>query len=275
MSSELAQAHARGVVRLLACLGLGLALGLAPLACSREASLGSVGGGQDESDRWARRFVPFEESWCGASEIPSAPQDAPHMVIWELSEYEPGTPPTPEQKAAGEAFLEACYRAALERGWYDFDAGLADGYRLLFQDRRHYVNDEYVLDGRILDPERPEFLMYYGTPRGKRLAGFMFYVNEPGERGPQFAGNDSLWHYHIWKRAKCLLHGLIAVGEADADGNCERGTVTHRSPEMLHVWLLDLPTGSFSTSMMISPAILGEAITKRDAERPETVTPAP
>jgi hypothetical protein len=225
-----------------------LCLGLSLLACSRDASLERAGGGADESDRWARRFVPYDEAWCGASEIPSKPQNSPHMVIWELSEFAPGTPPTPEQKAAGEAFLEDCYRAALEHGWYDFDQGMADGFRLLFQDRRHYVNDEYVLDGRVLDPDRPEFLMYYGTPQGKRLAGFMFYVSEPGDRGPQFAGNASLWHYHIWKRAKCLLHGLIAVGEADDDGNCEKGVVTHRSPEMMHVWLLDLPTGSFYSS---------------------------
>jgi hypothetical protein len=255
---------------LLVLASLGLAL--TPLACSRDASLD--GAGADESDRWARRFVPYDETWCGASEIPSQPQDSPHMVIWELSEFAPETPPTPEQKAAGDAFLEACYRAALEHGWYDFNEGLADGYRLLFQDRRHYVHDEYVLDGRVLDPERPEFLMYYGTPLGKRLAGFMFYVNEPGDRGPQFAGNDSLWHYHIWKRAKCLLHGLIAVGEADDDGKCEEGIVTHRSPEMLHVWLLDLPTGSFSTSMMVSPEILGDAVAKRSSERPETAIPS-
>jgi hypothetical protein len=144
----------------------------------------------------------------------------------------------------------------------------------LHGDKRHYYKREYVFDDALLDCDRPEFLMYYGTPQGKLLAGFMFYVNAPGDRGPQFAGNDSLWHYHIWKRAKCLLHGLIAVGEADDDGKCKEGIVTHRSPEMLHVWLLDLPTGSFSTSMMVSPEILGDAVAKRSSERPETALPS-
>lgn len=221
-------------------------------------------------DRWARRVVPFETTWRKESEIPSEPQEAPQMVLWELSEFAPGTKPTPEQRARADALVEASYRAALDNGWFDYKKGLADGFQLMFKDRRHYENREFILDDRVLDPNRPEFLMYYGTPQGKRLSGFMFYADTPLGRGPQPGGNLTVWHYHVWKNTMCLLEGLISVGIGDASGVCKEGTPTHRSPEMLHVWLIDHPQGAFTTSMMIEPKLFHSLVEKRDVERPET-----
>ncbi|MDP6979308.1 MAG: hypothetical protein QF570_12010 [Myxococcota bacterium] len=220
--------------------------------------------------RWARRIVPFENTWRPESEIPAEPQESPAMVLWELTAFEPGSPPTPEQQAAADALLEDCYRAALEHGWYDFEKGLADGFQLMFEDRRHYENREYILDDRVLDPDRPEFLMYYGTPRGKRLSGFMFYTDEPLARGPQPGGNLMIWHYHVWKQTLCLLDGLVSVGVGDSSGRCKDGTPTHRSPEMLHVWLIDHPEGPFTTSMMLEPRLFRRLVEQRNRERPET-----
>ncbi len=248
-----------------------LVLGVATLfACSEAAELPEAG-----APRWARRVVPAENTWRRESEIPSKPQASPAMVLWELTEFEPGTPPTPEQRAAAAAFLEECYRAATEHGWYDFEKGLADGFQLMFEDRRHYEHREYAFDDRVLDPDRPEFLMYYGTPRGKRLSGFMFYADEPyadepDGRGPQPGGNLMIWHYRVWKRALCLLEGLVSVGIADASGSGKEGTMTHRSPEMLHVWLIDHPEGPFTTSMMLEPRLFHRLVEKRNRERPET-----
>ena len=237
-----------------------LALGCAP---EEESVVGKK--------RWARRVVPFEKTWRLETEIPREPQESPQMVLWELTAFEPGTPATPDQEKQAKAFVEDCYRAALEHGWYDFKTGLADGYELMFEDRRHYENRKFILDDRVLDPDRPEFLMYYGTPQGKRLSGFMFYVDKPLGRGPQPGGNLTVWHYHIWKRTMCLLEGLISVGLGDEDGNCKAGTPTHRSPEMLHVWLIAHPGGAYTTSMMIAPRLFRELVAKRDVDRPETV----
>ncbi|MDE0911868.1 MAG: hypothetical protein OSB60_15510 [Myxococcota bacterium] len=222
------------------------------------------------SDRWARRVVPFEQTWRRESQIPKKPQKSPKMVLWELSELEPGTTPSAEQEAWAKDFVEACYRAALENGWYDFKKGLGDGYQLMFQDRRHYENREFILDDRVLDAQRPEFLMYYGTPKGKRLSGFMFYVDKPLARGPQPGGNLSIWHYHVWKRALCLRNGLTSVGISDESGGCKEGTPSHRSPEMLHVWLIDHPEGAFTTSMMIEPTLFASLVDQRMKDRPET-----
>jgi hypothetical protein len=220
--------------------------------------------------RWARRVVPFEKQWRLESQIPRKPQESPQMVLWELTAFEPGTPPSEQQQRDADAFVEACYQAALDHGWYDFKTGLADGYQLMFEDRRHYENREFMLDDRVLDPNRPEFLMYYGTPKGKRLSGFMFYVDKPAARGPQPGGNLTVWHYHVWKRTMCLLEGLISVGIGDEDGACKMGTPTHRSPEMLHVWLIDHPGGAYTTSMMIKPSLFKSLVAKRNIDRPET-----
>jgi hypothetical protein len=240
-------------------------------------AIGSGCSRQDEtalSDRWARKIVPFEETWHPESEIPAKPQESPAMVLWELTDRVPNTPVSPEEKKAADTLLAECYRAALEHGWYDFEKGLADGYQLMFQDRRHYENREFILDGRVLDPDRPEFLMYYGTPKGKRLSGFMFYANSPEGRGPQPGGNSTIWHYHVWKATLCLLKGMISVGMADADGRCAQGTPTHRSPEMMHVWLIDHPNGPFTTSMMIAPQLFHDLVRKRDREMPDTIVAA-
>ena len=99
--------------------------------------------------------------------MPREPQKTPFMVIREVSLYAPGTEPTAAQREAAEALIERAKRAAREKDWESFETAQAAGFRLLANDRRHYVNEEYVLDDVILDPERPEFLMYYDTPDGK------------------------------------------------------------------------------------------------------------
>ena len=109
--------------------------------------------------------------------------------------------------------------------------------------------------------------MYYGTPQGKKLSGFMFLADTPEGHGPQIAGPLSVWHWHVWTRAGCLLEGLLTVGVVDKDGRCERGIKRHRSAEMIHVWLIDHRDGPFATSMSIPPAEFRELAERRRTER--------
>ncbi len=234
--------------------------------CARDEAVGSA---ETQEPRHTRRFLPFEERWRSESEIPKKPQKTPRMVIWEFSKFPPGQPPTLEEAKAAAELVEACYRAALEHGWYDFKKGLADGFELMFRDHRHYENRENIFDDRVLDPDRPEFLMYYGTPNGKMLSGFMFYTAKLEDRGPQIGGNLTIWHYHIWSEKLCYLKGLLSVGQAEK-GVCAKGVPTHRSPEMMHVWLIDHPQGPFTSSMLIDPRDFAKMVEKRDRERPET-----
>jgi hypothetical protein len=202
------------------------------------------------------------------------------MVIWEVSEVDPHIAPTPEKRESANEFLERCFQVALDRDWFDRSNGMRDGFHLplpregaatpssVTQDKKHHRHDAYILDGITLDPERPEYLMYYALEDGSfALTGFMFLVDALESRGPQLAGPLSIWHYHLWKTKRCFVQGMLTAGSADRNGNCERGVGSHRSPEMLHVWLIDNPRGIFSTGMMLPPKVLLPGLAKRMRER--------
>lgn len=248
-----ARAHARLASVALACGAIAAA------ACDASAPP------SDAPPRMARSFLPVGSRWIPEAEVPSEPQHHPHMVIWELSAFA-GRPPTDAQRAAAAEFVARAAEAAERHGWYEFERGLADGFHLMHGDRRHYYNEQNVFDDAVLDPDRPEFLMYYGTPSGQKLAGMMFYVAHPDGRGAQFAGPLTVWHYHVWSTPNCLLRGMLSVATAEADGGCARGEPRNRSPEMLHVWLLDHPEGPFATSMWLEPDQL-RALVERDERR--------
>ena len=111
------------------------------------------------------------------------PDDAPTMLLYEVTTH-PDAEPTRDQAAQAEDLHARSLEAAKRHGWFDFRRGLEDGYELMFADSEHYVNREYALDDRVLDPDRPEFLMYYETPRGPKLAGFMVLTRGPEDPGP-------------------------------------------------------------------------------------------
>lgn len=226
---------------------------------------------QDVPDRHARRFIPFDSDWIPESEMPEEPQESPNQVIWEFTETLDS--PGPAERSAAQEWLARCYESAQRHGWYDFAKGLADGWERMegrerTRDPYHYRNKEYMLDDRILDPDRPEFLMYYPKPDGTHgLAGFMFITRSLDERGPQFAGRLSIWHYHVWARAQCVERDVVALDFAKRDGSCLRGEPRHRSPEMLHTWLIDHPKGPFATSMILPPKVFVAGLEKRVRER--------
>ena len=119
----------------------------------------------------------------------------------------------------------------------------------------NFGHDGYLTDGRVLDPERPEFLMYYETEAGERLAGFMFYQESHYAHGPQFGGPLTVWHYHILRAPMCW-HGGLPVDPPTPQGICELGTAEIRTPEMLHVWFVEHPEGDYATSMGLTPDLI-------------------
>jgi hypothetical protein len=237
-----------------------LLLGASSLGCPREEE-------PILRERFARRFLPFGPEWRRESEIPSAPQRYPRMVIWEVSEYPPGSTPTPEQRRAAEDLLARCRAAAVEHGWHDYQKGLADGFHPYVSSDgevnphdHHYRNDANMLDDRILDCDHPEYLMYHPRSDGRReLVGYMFFARTPTERGPQIGGPLTVWHFHKWSIAQCMVNELLDVGWA-LDGSCEQGVPSHRSAEMMHVWLVDRPGGTFSSSMHLPEIVEMEGI---------------
>ena len=82
----------------------------------------------------------------------------------------------------------------------DVNAAVAAGYRPLgFEPNgvHHYINQAYLDDGRMLDPDRPESLLY-GRMRDGSLfpIGAMYMAGCPTERGPRVGGCLTPWHRH-------------------------------------------------------------------------------
>jgi hypothetical protein len=222
-------------------------------------------------ERWTHRLLPegankFDaerDGWVLESEAENGRETSPGMVIWEVSEFPPASEPSLEQGRAAEEFVERCYAAAQRHGWNDYDTGVADGFVRV--DRHHYRNDRFMLDPYVLDPDRPETLMYYATPEGHQLAGFMFYARDRSARGPQIGGPLTIWHYHSWFRPQCVAGGISVYWSVD--GKCAEGVPSHRSGEMIHVWLLDHPGGRFATPMFLPYPILAAGLEKRRSAR--------
>jgi hypothetical protein len=155
---------------------------------------------------------------------------------------ENGTPTAAEQAAADR--LVAATRSEAAR-YSDSATAEKDGYRpvtpFAFYGARaaHYQRDVAILDGRLLDPRRPEHLIYLKSPDSRLTLIGVMYLAPPGQ-GPPIGGPLTFWHTH-----DDLCANRLGVVPMLPTGTCLAGT----SPlqlEMLHVWLVDHPEGPFA-----------------------------
>jgi uncharacterized membrane protein len=158
---------------------------------------------------------------------------------------------TPEQQQWADNFYQRALAAALKHGWFDINNAFAQGFQVDRVNHSHFPNLQYMFDDVILDPERPEWLIYEDSPDGKVLMGFMFFTRSLEEVGPTPAGPLALWHYHPYDRPRCAVNGLWTVARVDANGNCAEGIPVNRTPEMFHVWFMDHPLGRFTEMDMV------------------------
>ena len=233
----------------------------AALVAALGLASGASGSEEAVEARYIRRFFPDTSEWESREHEPMRTEKG-KMELWEVSQFPPGAEPTREQQEAADGLVERSNRAVEKHGWEDFQNAVADGFQSHPNDGRHYFNAEYVFDDRVLDPERPEFLMYYETPQGKRLVGFMFYMAQITDRGPQIGGPLTVWHYHLFPQDRCLL-GM----KRRPHGDCAWGVPIRRGSEMLHAWLIRHPLGPFGTRMYVPPEIVKEELEKRDRLR--------
>ena len=209
-------------------------------------------------------WIPESELRLPAREfLGETPADPTTLV--EVSRYHPDCETGTEMEAAADAFVREAYRTALHHGWDRFEAARDAGFepeKAHNHHETHFVHVENARDNRLLDPAAPEYLMYYRTDEGPLLVGMMFMVRTPDERGPQFGGARTVWHYHAYEDVACLQDLRISSPTDTADGPvCPEGsTETFASPEMLHVWFVDHPQGPYATSMALSPDVLARGI---------------
>lgn len=143
--------------------------------------------------------------------------------------------PTPAERAVADGLWLAT-KVALAR-YADPRAAAAAGYDLsgVHGTDFHARNEAYADDGRILDPARPEYLIYAVGADGPVLLGAMFEMPMGAGPGPAVGGPLTVWHGHEQVCLGLLPAGL--TGLASPWGGCPVGSIDiARTPEMIHVW---------------------------------------
>ena len=151
---------------------------------------------------------------------------------------------TSAQVAAADELWSAT-RSATER-YASLSAARADGYvpaNPFGDELVHYVNPSYMHDGRILDPQHVEFLVYESALRGPVLVAAMYSLEDPNATPPDVAGPLTPWHRHT---DICFTLGGEAVGWAP---DCPAGSATYLTPLMLHVWFVPNRGGRFAADL--------------------------
>ncbi len=119
----------------------------------------------------------------------------------------------------------------------DLSVAAADGYNVegMYGRDFHAANEAFKRDGRILDPNHPENLIYSVTPRGPVLVGVLFEMEGIGKPGPAIGGPLTVWHAH--DNVCFALTPLTIAGLTSPFGVCPMGSLTIPiTNEMLHVW---------------------------------------
>jgi hypothetical protein len=160
---------------------------------------------------------------------------------------------TPEQQAAADKLL-ADTKAELPQ-WADSAVAEAAGFRTIgdgVTGNEHLINWNWINDDVVLDPNRPESLVYRPTPNGRVLeaAMFMVPVGTADADLPDIGGTLTQWHIHnnLCMSPERMANGFpqrFVVGVTSNNGPCSFG---ERLPtaQMLHVWIVPNECGPFS-----------------------------
>lgn len=152
-------------------------------------------------------------------------------------------PTTAEQQAAG--WLAASTASSVKK-YERIEDALKAGYRWPLGKHTgpdvHLENEAYKKDGKILDPDRPEMLVY-AVDHGKAvLLGVVYVMERAGDPGPAPGGSITRWHAHNL----CVSLMPPGVGIVTPYGGCPALSLTGTIPEMMHVWVVKNPAGPFA-----------------------------
>jgi hypothetical protein len=154
--------------------------------------------------------------------------------------------PTAAQQQAAERLAEAT-RVASAR-YATLDAALRAGYTLpkpATGTDVHLENKAFGRDGRVLDPQRPEMLVFDIDNGRATLLGVVFVMEQAGRPGPDPGGPITRWHAHNI----CLTALPPGFGIVSPFGSCPALSISVTSPEMMHVWIVDNPAGPFAEGL--------------------------
>jgi hypothetical protein len=176
---------------------------------------------------------------AGTSAGANGPETAGHAHDPNLPEVAAATD---DERARAEALWKASMANAEQ--WRDPAAAAAAGFRFKGRDQAgsdgrvrflHVPNPPWRADGRVLDPARPETLIYWNGPGGQLTLVGVMYTGAKGAPGRVVGGPITRWHDH----ESCRDPGTRAKLGRPVDGVCPQGQVYRRSGEMMHVWFTD------------------------------------
>lgn len=153
---------------------------------------------------------------------------------------------SPEQQAQAENIIATTLTRLPQ--WADPEDAEAAGFRTIGDGgtgTEHFINREYMEDDVLLDPDKPESLVYDVVDGERRLAAAMF-MTRPGtplEDVPELGGDLMQWHVHdnLCYNAEGRVAGLT-----NAQGECPTGLIKPAETPMIHVWIRPHPCGPFA-----------------------------
>jgi hypothetical protein len=154
--------------------------------------------------------------------------------------------PTVQQQVDAQALADAT-KAAMQR-YANLDTALKDGFTLPkpgVGPDVHLENKANRADGRTLDPEHPETLVYAILDNKATLLGVVYVMDVAGVPAPQPGGPITRWHAHNI----CLTLLPPGFGIVSPFGSCPALSVSVTTPEMMHVWVVDSPAGPFAEGL--------------------------
>jgi len=155
--------------------------------------------------------------------------------------------PTHAQQDAATLLYEDTV-AALEP-YQDWHNAWAAGYRPGGPDNlpsTHWMNQAYVKAGYVMDPKHPQGLVYANSHHGPVLLGAMFQMPRLDEFGPDPGGPLTAWHQH---ENICFTPFGLEFSLMTPFAICPIGAIDISAPPMLHVWIVDNPTGPFAVDI--------------------------
>jgi hypothetical protein len=157
----------------------------------------------------------------------------------------PSNVPTAADRAAATQFAATTWNDIAR--YQDAKVALAEGYRPQTPEATqvHYENKAFESGNKrpVMDPTRPQGLVYARTPSGPVLLGAMFVLADQGQRGNDFNGAASGWHLH--PNACVSPVSMTLSGILTPYGNCPPLSFAIITTPMLHVWRPDMPNGAY------------------------------
>jgi hypothetical protein len=135
--------------------------------------------------------------------------------------------------------------------WSDVAQAKTDGFASIgdkSSGSEHYVHWDWINDNVILDPSRPESLVYRVEPNGGRIleaAMFILPKRYRLDNTPDVGGKLTQFHIHdilCFSNSRAPQYRRLTR----ADGSCIPPFVKLLTTPMIHVWIRPNPCGAFA-----------------------------